>query len=273
MAFYEYGETILKATGVNLTLGGSRILRDLDLEIKDIKRPGVTQGQVVALLGPSGIGKTRLFRILAGLDKPDSGSVSVGPEGRPVETGLVGVVFQHYPLFAHRTVLGNMVVVGRRVGLSSADAHDKAMEILKRFDLDAHAKKYPTQLSGGMRQRAAIAQQFMCSEHFLLMDEPFSGLDPLAVDYVCEFISEMAATHELKTFVVVTHDVTAAIEVADTVWLLGRERDAKGAIIPGARILKTYNLIDRGLAWKRSITSLPEFHDVHREILNEFHRL
>ena len=107
---YEFKETLLRAADVSLTLGGNRILRDVNLEIKNIVRPGLNQGQVVGLLGPSGIGKTRLFRILAGMDAPDTGSVLITAEGRPVERGMVGVVAQNYPLFAHRSVLGNLLV-------------------------------------------------------------------------------------------------------------------------------------------------------------------
>src|SRR5438445_5387015 len=110
---YTYGETILKVEHVSKTLGGSVILRDLNLEVRDLRRPGFTQGQVVGLLGPSGIGKTTLFRILAGLDRPDTGTVLLGTECVPVERGMVGVVAQQYPLFAHRTVVGNLAVSGR----------------------------------------------------------------------------------------------------------------------------------------------------------------
>jgi NitT/TauT family transport system ATP-binding protein len=93
-AAVEYKETLLKVSGVSLSLGAQTILRDVNLEIRDIVRPGMTQGQVVGLLGPSGIGKTCLFRILAGLDAPDSGSVLIGKEGTPVQRGMVGVVAQ-----------------------------------------------------------------------------------------------------------------------------------------------------------------------------------
>src|SRR5438874_8902195 len=103
-AAYEYGATILRVQGVSKTLGDQLILRYLDLEVKDIRRPGRIQGQVVGLLGPSGMGKTTLFRILAGLDSPDAGDVLVEEDGRPVHRGMVGVVAQSYPLFAHRTV-------------------------------------------------------------------------------------------------------------------------------------------------------------------------
>jgi polar amino acid transport system ATP-binding protein/sulfate transport system ATP-binding protein len=110
----------------------------------------------------------------------------------------------------------------------------------------------------------------MCSEHLLLMDEPFSGLDPLAVARVSELITEVASLHELNTIIVVTHDVSAAIEVADTLWLMGRDRDEKGQIIPGARIQDTYNLIERGLAWRKGITTTPEFMELMRELLARF---
>jgi NitT/TauT family transport system ATP-binding protein len=269
---HEFRETLLKATNVSLSLSGKVILRDLNLEVKNIVRPGLTQGQVVGLLGPSGIGKTRLFRILAGLDKPDTGEVVAG-DGRPIRRGEVGVVAQNYPLFTHRRVLGNLLVAGRQAGLSKAAAAEKAIGLLQRFGLEEHGDKYPSQLSGGQRQRVAIAQQFMCSEYFLLMDEPFSGLDLVAIDRVAAFITEIAATDEMKTFVVVTHDITAALEVSDTIWLLGRDRDAQGNIIPGARIQATYNLIERGLAWRDGITSTPEFLNLLQEIRAIFPRL
>jgi NitT/TauT family transport system ATP-binding protein len=111
---YETKSTILKAENVSVTKGGVQILRDVNLEIKDIVRPDKVAGQVVGLLGPSGIGKTSLFRIMAGLEPPDTGRVLIGEEGKPVQRGMVGVVAQHYPLFAHRTVLGNLTVAGRR---------------------------------------------------------------------------------------------------------------------------------------------------------------
>ncbi len=267
---YECGETILKTINVSLRLGQNTILRDVNLEIRDILRPGLVTGQVVGLLGPSGIGKTRLFRILAGLDEPDTGSVLIGPQGIPVQRGMVGVVAQHYPLFAHRTVVGNLIVAGRRAGLSHAQATERAHSFLKRFRLEDHAALYPAQLSGGQRQRVAIAQQFMCSEHFLLMDEPFSGLDPIASENVVELITEVAGADELRTIIVVTHDIVAALEVADTIWLLGRDRDEEGQVIPGARIQVSYNLIERGLAWRKGIATTPEFLNLLREIRERF---
>jgi len=267
---YETKEVILKAEGVSLTLAGCPILRGVDLEIKDIVRPDCVTGQVVGLLGPSGIGKTSLFRILAGLDKPDAGRVLIGEKQVPVERGMVGVVAQNYPLFAHRTVLGNLMVAGRRAGMSGATAKARAVEMLTRFGLEDRAGHYPPQLSGGQRQRVAIAQQFMCSEHFLLLDEPFSGLDPMGIDRVAALLAEVANAHETNTVIVVTHDIAAALEVADTIWLMGRDRDAAGNIIPGARLIESYDLIDRGLAWRDGIATTPEFVLLLREIRARF---
>ena len=268
-ATYERGGTILEASGVWLTLGQNLILRDVNVEIKDVQRPGHVTGQVVGMLGPSGIGKTRLFRILAGLDPPSRGSVRLGEKRVPVERGMVGVVAQRYPLLEHRTVLGNLLVAGGQAGLSRAQAKDKAFGYLKRFGLEDRARLYPCQLSGGQQQRVAIAQQVMCSEHFLLMDEPFSGLDPLAVAEVSEIIAEVADLHELNTIIVVTHDIAAAVEAADTLWLMGRDREGS-RVVPGARVQETYDLIERGLAWRKDIRSSPAFGDVVREIHARF---
>lgn len=268
-----YSDTLLKLSGVNKSLGGEPILRNVDWEIKDLHRPGFTQGQVVGLLGPSGVGKTTLFRLLAGLDQPDSGTILVEKEGIPVQRGTVGVVAQDYPLFAHRTVLGNLQVAGRQGGLGGTELRDRAQSLLTRFGMTDHGAKYPAQLSGGQRQRVAIAQQFMCGEHFLLMDEPFSGLDMLASQRVSSFIQEMAQSDELKTFILVTHDIAAALQVADSVVLLGRDRDAAGNAIPGARIQASYNLVERDLCWRDGITTTPEFLKLLQEIREIFPRL
>ena len=267
---YTYGAPVLKIDAVSLALGGRQILRGVDLEVRDVRVPDRTAGQVVALLGPSGVGKTQLFRIIAGLQEPDAGTVLIGEKGTPVERGMVGVVAQHYPLFAHRRVLGNLTVAGRLGGLSAAKATERAEALLDRFKMADAADKYPAQLSGGMRQRVAVAQQFMASENLLLLDEPFSGLDPVQIDAAVDLILEVASLHELNTLVVVTHDITAALQVANLVCLLGRDRDASGNVVPGAYVQKTYNLLDLGLAWRKGVSDEPEFIAVRKEIRDRF---
>ena len=270
---YERRGTLLDIQGVRFARGGTAILRDLTAQIRDVVRPGMSQGQIVGLLGPSGVGKTTLFKILAGLVYPDEGTVRIGEAGTPADPGLVGVVTQNYVLFEHRTVLGNLLIAGKQAGMSAADAKTRSMDYLERFGLAAHADKYPMQLSGGQRQRVAIAQQLLCSEHYLVMDEPFSGLDVIAQEKVQELLIEVSRRHEENTIILVTHDVSAAVAVCDTIWLMGRDREPNGAVIPGARIVEVIDLIERDLAWHPDIRTRPGFHALVDEIKARFHTL
>jgi len=267
---YAIRDPILQVKEVSLRLGGNQILRNMSFDIMDIHHDDRTTGQIVGLLGPSGIGKTQLFRILAGLNKPDSGQVLVGHPGKPVERGMVGVVAQHYPLFEHRTVWSNLMVAGARSGKSANTCEARAKELLERFHLYDRRDFYPAQLSGGQRQRVAIAQQIMCSEQFLLMDEPFSGLDVVALDAVQELISEVTHANTLNTTIIVSHDISAVCEIADMVVLLGREADENGKRIPGARVMATYNLAERGLAWRKGLATDPAFISLLEEIRLRF---
>jgi len=270
---YELRETLLTVDGISVALGGKPVLKDLAFIVRNVYRPDRNQGQVVALLGPSGIGKTTLFRVLAGLNPPDKGHVLIGPKQKPVEAGDVGIVFQQYRLFEHRSVVGNLMVAARRVGLKGSKARSRAIKLLEQFGIGELQRRYPAQLSGGQRQRVAIAQQFLCSHYFLLMDEPFSGLDPLAIDRVCDLVAEASTLDELNTIIIVTHNIEAGLKVADTVLLLGRDRDASGGIISGAKIQQTYDLMKMGLAWRKGIDTEPKFVELEQEIKARFRDL
>ena len=265
---YTYGATLLKVDNVSLQLGENTILKDVNIEIKDILRKDETAGQIVGFLGPSGIGKTKLFEIMAGLLKPSSGQVLL--KDKPVEVGQVGVVQQNYPLFNHRTVMGNLEVAARKTITDSTKRKDKIMGYLERFNLKDKINLYPAQLSGGQRQRVAIIQQLLCSEHYLLLDEPFSGLDPLMVTEVSELISEIAHLHEENTIIIVSHDIDATAAIADTLWLMGREKTSEGKVIPGSKIKYTYNMIDLGLAWRKNVQEDPAFIQLVKEVKNLF---
>ena len=271
---YAVHETLIKINNISLSLGGNQIIRELTAEIKNIVRPGYTQGQVVGFLAPSGMGKTQLLKIMAGLQKnPYSGNVLITEKSIPVCPGMVGLVTQNYLLFENYTVLKNLTVAAAQKGCENGVTSKKAFEMLERFGLTDKAKLYPAQLSGGQRQRVAIAQQLLCSEHFLLMDEPFSGLDPMMKDNVCALISEVASSDELNTIIVVSHDISATASISDTLWLMGRDKDSAGNKIPGANIQKVYDLASMGLAWDKDIQLTPQFADFIREIKENFRSL
>jgi polar amino acid transport system ATP-binding protein/sulfate transport system ATP-binding protein len=264
-------EVLLDVAGVRLELGESLILEDLSFQVIDRVREGTITGQVVGLLGPSGVGKTRLLRIIAGLDVPDKGTVR-GQNGAELDPGSVGFVFQDYPLLQHRTVRSNLELAGRIGGMSAEKAHKRASELLETFRLTDRGTFYPAQLSGGQRQRVAIAQQIMQPCRLLLMDEPFSGLDPEALDSVMRLIVEVANMDELNTIVLVTHDIRAAMVVSDTLHMLGRERKADKPA-SGAHIVWSYDMVERGLAWHEDVVHMPAFGDLEKEIKARFKEL
>jgi ABC-type nitrate/sulfonate/bicarbonate transport system ATPase subunit len=269
---YTLKDTLVTIKDVCMSFEGRPVLRNVNATVRDIVRPNCVTGQVIGILGPSGVGKTQLSRILTGLQSPTSGMVTVGLKGEPVKAGVVGYVTQSYPLLRHRTVLRNLEIAAERAGASSTDAKARSEDYLRRFDLMEKWDVYPSQLSGGQRQRVAIAQQLLCSEHFLVLDEPTTGLDPIMKDRVCDFIKQVSIIAEENTIFVISHDIPAVLAIADTLWLLGRERDAMGNSI-GANIRHTYDLIEHGLAWDEHPTRLPVYQDLVREIRDKFETL
>ena len=207
------------------------------IQVKDLKKyykkgvikalDGVTvdinRGDVMVVIGPSGSGKSTLLRSLNLLEEPTSGSIifeNVDITNKKIDINKhrqkMGMVFQHFNLFPHKTILENMILAPVEVKKVPVDeAKAKAMELLKRVGLEDRADAYPIQLSGGHKQRIAIVRALCMEPDVMLFDEPTSALDPEMVGEVLDVMKELA--HEGMTMVVVTHEMGFAREVGNRV--------------------------------------------------------
>ena len=211
-------EPLVVMDGVNKHFGDLHVLKDIDLT--------VGKGEVVILIGPSGSGKSTLCRTINRLETFESGTISIDGQQLPEEGKAlaalradVGMVFQSFNLFAHKTILDNVTLGPIKVRkLSKADAEKKAMELLERVGVAHQAQKYPAQLSGGQQQRVAIARSLAMDPKVMLFDEPTSALDPEMINEVLDVMVELA--HSGMTMIVVTHEMGFARKAANRVVFL-----------------------------------------------------
>jgi glutamate transport system ATP-binding protein len=204
------GSTLISIRRLNKFFGTNHVLRDIDLDVH--------RGEVLVVIGPSGSGKSTLCRCINRLERFQSGSITIDGEALPEEGKAlarlradVGMVFQSFNLFAHKTVLANVTLGPTKVrGRSASDAERDAMELLDRVGIAAKAKQYPAELSGGQQQRAAIARALAMNPKVMLFDEPTSALDPEMVNEVLDVMLELAGGG--MTMVVVTHEMGFARE-------------------------------------------------------------
>lgn len=206
----------LRLEGIDFSYDAQRILAGIDLTIP--------AGQFVSLLGASGSGKSTLLRLVAGLKAPQRGRLAWN--GKPISgPGLDrGVVFQDYALFPWMSVVDNIAIaIGKaRPETGKAERRAEAVDYLRKVGLDSAIDKYPFELSGGMRQRAAIARALALGSPLLLMDEPFGALDPVNRARLQDLLLEIwEAASPKKTIVFVTHDVDEALYLGDRVVILG----------------------------------------------------
>jgi len=275
MTPYSKKDVLLQARDLSLSYGGKCILHDINFSIRDIIRPGMLQGQVVSLVGRSGIGKTQLFRVLSGLQQPSSGSITIR-ERRPAETGTgsiqvyqerpvrpgdMGVIFQNYYQFGWRTVKQSLLLAARRNKALAGKEEDTLLQYADQFDIAYVLDRWPAQLSGGQQQRVSIIQQLLKGADFLLLDEPFSGLDVCVLDKVVELLLQVSLSDELKTLIIVSHDIATAIAISDTVFILGRQAGREGSTL-----VKEIDLIERGLAWQKGVQQEKVFAETLEEI-------
>jgi glutamate transport system ATP-binding protein len=202
-------------SGVNKWFGDLHVLQDIDLEI--------ARGEVVVVIGPSGSGKSTLCRTINRLESIEKGEISIDGEKLPEEgkqlarlRSDVGMVFQSFNLFAHKTILQNVTLGPIKVrGTSKAEADKRARELLDRVGVSAQADKYPAQLSGGQQQRVAIARALAMDPKVMLFDEPTSALDPEMIKEVLDVMVDLAKGG--MTMVVVTHEMGFARTAGDRV--------------------------------------------------------
>lgn len=181
----------------------------------------VDEGEFVAIIGPSGCGKTSILSIIAGLLKPSGGEITI--KGKPLEKGKtsIGYMLQKDELFPWRTIMENAYLPLEVKRDKSEKSKEKVNELLKKYGLWEFRKKYPRQLSGGMRQRAALIRTMASSPDLLLLDEPFSSLDYQTRLAVCDDLYEIIR-RENKTTVLVTHDISEALSTADRIIVLSK---------------------------------------------------
>ena len=211
------GNALISVTDLKKYYKGDRI-KALDGVSAEINK-----GEVVVVIGPSGSGKSTFLRCLNLLEVPTGGQILFnGIDITDPKTNIdhhrqkMGMVFQHFNLFPHMTVLGNMTVAPMQLlGKSKAEAEEQAMALLKRVGLDDRAKAFPAQLSGGQKQRIAIVRALCMGPDVMLFDEPTSALDPEMVGEVLDVMRELA--HDGMTMVVVTHEMGFAREVGSRV--------------------------------------------------------
>ena len=218
---------MISLKGVNKHFGALHVLRDIDLDVQ--------RGQVVVVLGPSGSGKSTLCRTINRLETVDSGTIAIDGELVPAEgrklarlRSEVGMVFQSFNLFAHKSILENVMLAPVKVRkLSQSQSREQAMALLERVGVANQAEKYPAQLSGGQQQRVAIARSLAMEPKVMLFDEPTSALDPEMINEVLSVMTSLAA--DGMTMVVITHEMGFARRAADRVVFM-----SDGAIVEDA---------------------------------------
>lgn len=266
MANYKELDTILYVDKLCVGYDGKQILKDVTLIEKNVVREGVeSTGQVIAFIGRSGRGKSTLFKALTGLLKPTSGQILITDmkteavdDAKVISEGDMGFVDQKYTLFRHKTVEQICHYAMRKLKMTKEEKEKIITNYLEDWGLAEHRKKYSCELSGGQRQRTAIIEQMLSSKHFMILDEPFSGLDVGNIEKVKQSFNRITNDNEYNTIIFSTHDIKLAIELADSIYIIGFPEGTTEY----STVVKHYDLKAMGLAWT-------EYGDSHREVFND----
>ncbi len=238
---------ILKAEHITKQYGDRVIIKDINIELN--------RGEIVSLLGVSGSGKTTLFHILAGLTPPEEGRVLLKGKDITNRPGSISYMLQKDLLMPHKKIIDNVSLPLVLKGMSKKKARQEADRFFDEFGLEGTQFQYPAQLSGGMRQRAALLRTYLSSEGVALLDEPFSALDTMTKSMIHRWYLDVMQKIDLSTFFI-THDIDEAIFLSDRIYILnGSPGQIREEIVIGEKKPRSgdFNLTESFLKVKREI--------------------
>lgn len=241
--------TVLKAEHITKQYGGRTIIEDISIELRE--------GELVSLLGVSGAGKTTLFHVLSGLVSPEEGRVILSGEDITAKPGRISYMMQKDLLLPHKKIIDNVSLPLVLNGVKKQEARKKAEPLFGEFGLEGTQYQYPSQLSGGMRQRAALLRTYLSSDGVALLDEPFSALDTITKSGIHRWYLDVMERIRLSTLFI-THDIDEAILLSDRIYILNGK---PGRITEEIRIEEEkprpadFNLTDTFFRYKKEIIS------------------
>ena len=205
-------KNILDIKNLSYSFGNNPILKDINIH--------VNENEMVAIVGSSGVGKSTLFNLIAGVLKKQAGKITIN--GSEDYIGKVAYMLQKDLLFEHKTIISNVILPLIIAKVNKKEALEEGNKILKQFNLDKYANKYPQQLSGGMRQRVALIRTYMFKKNIFLLDEAFSALDAITKKELHRWYLNLKKEFNLTTLLI-THDIEEAIFLSDRIYILGNK--------------------------------------------------
>ena len=227
--------SILSIKNLSFNYPNNYILKDINIH--------VNKGEIVSILGGSGVGKTTLFNVIAGINNLQTGEITI--QGDKNFKGKVSYMLQKDLLLEHKTVIQNIILPLLIKKVGKKEAEEEAIKNLKLFNLYEYKDKYPSELSGGMRQRVALLRTYMFKEELFLLDEPFSALDA---------ITKISLQKLELTTLLITHDIDEAIELSDRIYII---KNKPGEIVSEIKIvLDNENREENKLKYKKEILNI-----------------
>ena len=205
-------KNILEVKNLSYSFGNNPILKDINIH--------VNENEIVAIVGSSGVGKSTLFNLIAGVLKKQTGEITIN--GSDDYIGKVAYMLQKDLLFEHKTIINNVILPLIIAKVNKKRALEEGAKILKQFNLDKYANKYPQQLSGGMRQRVALIRTYMFKRKIFLLDEAFSALDAITKKELHKWYLDLKKEFNLTTLLI-THDIEEAVFLSDRIYILGNK--------------------------------------------------